>query len=144
MSKKKRHWLWNLLIVLSLVFCAFAFVLHYKNWHSIESGEFSITSGIYRQKISIAEIDSISMVERIPEMERSHGFSWMAREKGVFQDSLTQSKVYVFVDDLRQHKIRLVHHDSLKIFLNFSDSLITQKVYENLNEKLVLKFEAQK
>lgn len=77
-------------------------------------------------------------------MERSHGFSWLAKEKGVFQDSLTQSKVYVFVDDLRQQKIRLVHNDSLKIFLNFSDSLLTQKVYEELNEKLVLNFEAQK
>ena len=144
MSRKKRHRLWNVLIVLTLVFCVFAFVLHYKNWHSIEEGELSITSGIYHQKIPISGIDSISWVERIPEMERSHGFSWLAKEKGVFQDSLTQSKVYVFVDDLRQQKIRLVHNDSLKIFLNFSDSLLTQKVYEELNEKLVLNFEAQK
>ncbi|WP_422858412.1 hypothetical protein ACOKFD_13610 [Flagellimonas sp. S174] len=144
MSRKKRHWLWNVLIVLTLVFCASAFVVHYKNWHSIEQGELSITSGIYHLKISISEIDSISLVERIPEMERSHGFSWMEKEKGVFQDSLTQSKVYVFVDDLRQQKIRLVHNDSVKVFLNFSDSLLTQKVYGDLNEELVLKFEQQK
>ncbi|PRX57154.1 hypothetical protein [Flagellimonas meridianipacifica] len=144
MSNKKRHWLWNVLIVLTLVFCASAFVMHYKNWHSIEEGELSITSGIYHLKIPISEIDSISFVKRIPEMERSHGFSWMEKEKGVFQDSLTQSKVYVFVDDLRQQKIRLVHNDSLKVFLNFSDSLLTQKVYGDLNEKLVLKFEQQK
>lgn len=144
MNRKKRHWLWNILIVLTLVFCAFAFVLHYKNWHSIEEGELRITSGIYHKKIAISNIDSISIVERIPEMERSHGFSWLEKEKGVFQDSLTQSKVYVFVDDLRQPKIRLVHDDSLKMFLNFGDSLLTQKVYENLNEKLTLKLEAQK
>ena len=144
MNRKKRHWLWNVLLVLTLVFCAFAFVLHYKNWHSIESGELSITSGIYHQKISIEAIDSLSIVDRIPEMERSHGFSWLEKEKGVFVDSLTQSKIYVFVDDLRQPKIRLVHDDSLKTFLNFSDSLLTQNVYEDLNEKLMLKLESQK
>ncbi|MEM9076751.1 MAG: hypothetical protein AAGC43_06920 [Bacteroidota bacterium] len=144
MTKKKRHWVWNILIVLTLVFCALAFILHYKNWHSIEEGELSITSGIYHKKIPISKIDSISWVERIPEMERSHGFSWLEKEKGVFQDSLTQSKVYVFVDDLRQPKIRLVHNDSLKLFLNFNDSLLTQKVYEDLNEKLVLTLKTEK
>lgn len=74
-------------------------------------------------------------------MERSSGFSWMEKEKGVFKDSLTQSKVYVFVDDLRQQKIRLVHKDSLKVFLNFSDSLLTQKIYQDLSEKLLTKSE---
>ena len=79
----------------------------------------------------------IMFVDRIPEMERSNGFSWAATEKGIFKDSLTETKVYVFVDDLRQQKIRLVHDDSLKVFLNFKDSLETQKVYHLLNEELM-------
>ncbi len=139
MNKKKRHWLWNVLIVLTLFICIFAFVIHYKNWHKIEDGELKILSGIYYQRIPISEIDSIELVDRLPEMERSNGFSWEAKEKGVFKDSLTQTKVYVFVDDLRQQKIRLVHDDSLKAFLNFKDSLETQKVYEVLKEELLAK-----
>lgn len=137
MNKKKRHWLWNLLIVLTLVVCTLAFVLHYKNWHRIEEGKLKILSGIYYQKILISEIDSIKLVDKIPELERSSGFSWLAKEKGVFKDSLTESKVYVFVDDLRQQKIRLVHHDSLKIFINFKDSLQTETIYDFLDAQLI-------
>ncbi len=143
MNKKKRHWLWNLLIVLTLAFCVFTFVLHYKNWYSIEEGRFKIVSGIYYQDIPLAEIDSISFVERIPEMERTNGFSWLMKEKGVFQDSLTDSKVYVFVDDLRQHKIRMVHTDSLKVFLNLKDSVSTKALYDNLNEKRMSSLKVQ-
>ncbi|WP_136467756.1 hypothetical protein [Flagellimonas onchidii] len=139
MNKKKRHWLCNVLIVLTLFICIFAFVIHYKNWHKIEEGELKILSGIYYQRISISEIDSIKFVDKLPEMERSNGFSWEAKEKGIFKDSLTQTKVYVFVDDLRQQKIRLVHGDSLKVFINFKDSLETQKVYEVLKEELLAK-----
>lgn len=136
MSKRKRHWLWNVLIVLTLVICLLAFVAHYKNWHKIEEGKLRIFSGIYYQKIPIAEMDSIMLVERLPEMERSSGFSWMTREKGIFKDSLTHTKVYVFVEDLRQQKIRLVHHDSLKMYFNFQDSLETQKIYAILHTEL--------
>ncbi|WP_422861905.1 hypothetical protein [Flagellimonas sp. W118] len=141
MNKKKRHGFWNVLIVLTLIICVFAFIIHYKNWHKIEEGELRILSGIYYQKIPISEIDSVMLVDRIPELERSNGFSWAAIEKGVFKDSLTDTKVYVFVDDLRQQKIRLVHDDSLKLFLNFKDSLETQKVYHLLNEELLAKLE---
>nr|WP_299382568.1 hypothetical protein [Allomuricauda sp.] len=132
MSKKKRHWLWNVLIVLTLIVCFFAFLAHYKNWHKIEEGELRILSGVYYQIIPISEIDSLGMVEKLPEMERSSGFSWLVAEKGVFKDSLTQSKVHVFVDDLAQQKIRLVHHDSLKMYINFKDSLQTRNFYDNL------------
>ncbi|MEX0316026.1 MAG: hypothetical protein AB3N18_17740 [Allomuricauda sp.] len=141
MNKKKRHWFWNVLIVLTLIICVFAFVIHYKNWHKIEEGELKILSGIYYQKIPLAEIDSVMFVDKLPEMERSNGFSWDAKEKGVFKDSLTQTKVYVFVDDLRQQKIRLVHGDSLKVFLNFKDSLETQRVYGTLKEELLAKLD---
>nr|WP_321415042.1 hypothetical protein [uncultured Allomuricauda sp.] len=136
MSKRKRHWLWNVLIVLTLVICVLAFVEHYKNWHKIEEGNLKIFSGIYYQKIPLAELDSVLFVEKLPEMERSSGFSWMEREKGVFKDSITNTKVYVFVDDLYQQKIKLVHHDSLKMYLNLKDSLETQKLYATLQRSL--------
>ena len=136
MSKRKRHWLWNVLIVLTLVICVLAFVEHYKNWHKIEEGNLKIFSGIYYQKVPLTELDSVLFVEKLPEMERSSGFSWMEREKGVFKDSITNTKVYVFVDDLYQQKIKLVHHDSLKMYLNLKDSLETQKLYATLQRGL--------
>ena len=136
MGGKKRHWLWNVLIVLTVVFCILAFVEHYKNWHKIEDGNFKIFSGIYYQNIPVAEIDSVLFVDKLPEMERSSGFSWDAKEKGVFKDSITQSKVYVFVDDLRQHKIKVVHHDSLKMYVNLQDSLQTQELFSILQTEL--------
>lgn len=129
---KKNNWLWNSIIGVTVIACIAAFVLHYKNFASIEDGSFKIYSGIYRQHIPLSELDSISWVERIPEMERRNGFSWLAKEKGVFNDSLTQTKTYVFVDDLRQNKIRLVHHDSLKLYVNFIDSLETQQLYQKI------------
>ncbi|WP_222982956.1 hypothetical protein [Flagellimonas meishanensis] len=133
---KKRHWFWNLLIVLTLIVCLMAFVIHYKNWHKIKEGELRILSGIYYQKVPLSEMDSITMVNRLPEMERSSGFSWMMKEKGIFLDSLNQTKTYVFVDDLTQQKIRLVHHDSIKTFFNFQDSIQTQKIYAILQTEL--------
>ncbi|MBO0320762.1 hypothetical protein J0X14_00525 [Muricauda sp. CAU 1633] len=136
MNKKKRHWLWNILIVLTLIVCLLAFVAHYKNWHKIEEGEFQVFSGIYRQNIPIADMDSILFVEKLPEMERSSGFSWMAKEKGVFKDSIHHTKVYVFVDDLRQEKIKLVHHDTLQLYFNMQDSLETQEIYTILQARM--------
>ena len=136
MGKKKRHWLWNVLIVVTLVFCVLAFVEHYKNWHKIEEGNLRIFTGIYYQKVPLAEIDSVLLVDKLPEMERSSGFSWDMKEKGVFKDSITQAKVYVFVDDLRQQKIKLVHHDSLKMYINLQDSLQTQELYSILQTDL--------
>lgn len=83
------------------------------------------------------EIDSVVFVDKLPEMERSNGFSWMAKEKGVFKDSIAQSKIYVFVDDLRQQKIKVVHHDSLKLYLNLQDSIETQGIYTILHAELM-------
>ncbi len=137
MSERKRHWFWNILIVLTVVLCFLAFVEHYKNWHKIEDGNLRIFSGIYYQKIPLTELDSVLLVDKLPEMERSSGFSWMEKEKGVFIDSITQSKVYVFVDDLYQQKIKLVHHDSLKMYLNLRDSVETQKLYTILQGSLM-------
>ena len=129
--------MWNVLIVLTLAICVLAFVEHYKNWHKIEEGNLKIFSGIYYQKIPLNELDSVFFVEKLPEMERSSGFSWMEREKGIFNDSITHTKVYVFVDDLYQQKIKVVHHDSLKMYLNLRDSLETQKLYAILQHSLL-------
>jgi len=136
MKTKKRQWLWNVLIVLTVILCVFAFVEHYKNWHKVEEGNLKIFSGIYYQKIPLVELDSVLFVEKLPEMERSSGFSWMEKEKGVFKDSITNTKVYVFVDDLYQQKIKIVYHDSLKMYLNLKDSLETQKLYATLQTSL--------
>ena len=136
MRKSSKNWLWNIVILLTLAVCVFAFVLHYKNWSKFEDGHFQVISGIYKEKIVLSDINSVGFVEKLPQMERTSGFSWLAREKGVFKDSITASKVYVFVDDLRQQKIRLVYKDSLKLYINFSDSLQTNRVYENIKEAI--------
>lgn len=133
MIKKKNNWFWNFLIVFTLLVCIAAFVLHYKNWSKFEEGHFQVMSGIYKEKILLSDIDSIQLVEKLPEMERTNGFSWLAREKGVFKDSLTANKVYVFVDDLRLPKIKLVYKDSLKLYINYLDTLETNRVYVKLN-----------
>ena len=144
MSKRKRHWLWNVLIVLTVALCVLVFVEHYKNWHRIEEGNFKIFSGIYYQKIPLTELDSVLLVDKLPEMERSSGFSWMEKEKGVFVDSISQTKVYVFVDDLYQQKIKLVHHDSLKMYVNLRDSLETEKLFSILQTELLNNTETAK
>lgn len=136
MGTKKRHWLWNVLIVLTVIVCILAFVEHYKNWYKIEEGNLKVLSGLYYQKIPLEEIDSILFVEKLPEMERSSGFSWKAREKGVFLDSITQTKVHVFVDDLRQQKIKMVHHDSLTLYMNLQDSTETQELFSILQTEM--------
>ncbi|MEO0571616.1 MAG: hypothetical protein AAF039_07910 [Bacteroidota bacterium] len=134
--KKKNSWFWNLVIVLTVIGCVFAFVLHYKNWTKIEGDTFTITSGIYSQKIPLSQINDIEFVAKLPEMERKNGFSWLAREKGVFKDSISGNTAYVFVDDLRQQKIRLIHTDSLYLYFNLVDSLETARFYEEIHLKI--------
>ncbi len=137
MAKKKRHWLWNILIVITIVFCAFAFIVHYKNWAKLEQDHLRILSGIYYKELPYSEIDSVKLVARIPQMERISGFSAGKKEKGVFKDSINpENKVHVYVDNLMHPKIKLVHQDSLKVFLNLSDSLATHKMYISLTSKI--------
>lgn len=134
---KKRHWLLNLLIVLTLILVSLAFTAHYKNWVRAEPNDLQILSGIYYRNIPYTDMDSIEMVEKIPGMQRINGFSVKEREKGVFkEDSIGQNKVYVYVDKLSQSKIRLVYQDSLKLFLNFSDSTETASMYQFLSDKI--------
>ncbi len=130
---KKNNWFWNLVIILTVAVCILAFVLHYKNWVKIEEGDFQVVSGIYRQRIPLMEINSVDFVPKIPNMERKNGFSWLSREKGIFLDSITGAKIYVFVDDLKQRKIRVIHKDTVQLYLNLSDSLATQGIYDDLS-----------
>jgi len=133
---KKSNWFWNFVIVLTLAGCILAFVLHYKNWVKIEEGNFMVTSGIYSQKIPRSEINGIEFVSRIPKMERKNGFSWLAKEKGVFLDSISGNQTYVFVDDLRREKLKMMYSDSLILYFNLADSLETIKYFETLNSEI--------
>ena len=143
MNRKKRHWVWNVLIIITLVICILAFVLHYKNWVRLKEDRIDILSGIYYTEVPYARLEQVEMVARIPAMERINGFSAWTTEKGVFKDSINpEKKVYVYVDDLRLPKIKIVQDDSLTLYLNLSDSTQTRQLYERLTEnQLQLKSE---
>jgi len=136
MKNRKRNFFWNMVIVIAVILCLAAFALHYKNWTSLEEDTFSVHSGIYSQKIILSDVTTIDWVAKLPQMERKNGFSWLAREKGIFKDSVTGSKVYVFVDDLKQQKLKLSYKDSLQLFFNTTDSLEMQEFYIKVNMKM--------
>ncbi len=122
-----------------VVACLIAFVAHYKNWTKIKSDHIQILSGFYYKEIKYSDLDSVLMVDEIPSMERLNGFSVLQKEKGLFRefkDSLTDKKVYVYVDNLLNQKIKIVYNDSSKLFINFSDSLKTERLFDLLKDKL--------
>lgn len=138
MGRSKNPWLWNILIVFTVIVCLIAFVAHSKNWTKVSAQDIQILSGAYYRQIKFADLDSVLLVDKIPPMERLNGFSAMAREKGLFRefkDSLTDKKVYVYIDNFDQQKIKIVYKDSLKLFLNLSDSLETDRLYRFLRDK---------
>lgn len=131
--------LWNVLLVITVIVCLMAFVIHSKNWMKTNTEEMQVLSGFYFQKVKFAELDSVDLLEKIPPMERINGFSALDTEKGIFRefkDSLTDKKVYVYVDNLTHQKIKLVHHDSLKLYINLKDSTETEKLYQFLLAKV--------
>lgn len=139
MAAKRRHWLWNLILIFTLITCLLAFVVHYKNWTKIEPDSVKMVSGIYYKEIKFAEVDSVSMVKKIPPMERLNGFSALSKGNGLyreFKDSLTDKEVYVFVDNFEQQKIRIVYQDSLKLFFNYKDSLETVALWSLFKSNL--------
>jgi len=138
MAKKNRHWLWNLVVVLTVMVCLSALVMHYKNWVKLGPQKMQLLSGFYYEKVSYEAIDSLLFVERIPPMERLNGFSALEKEKGIFRefkDSLTTNKVHVFVDNISQQKIKMVYKDSLILYLNLKDSVATLNLFHHLVEK---------
>ena len=139
--QKKGHVLWNVLGVITVIICLFAFVLHFKNWTKTDASGFRVLSGFYLQEIPFSTLDSVELIPKIPGMVRLNGFSAMEKEKGIFRefkDSLTENKVYVYVDNLENQKIKIVHHDSLKLFINLKDSTETQQLFDLLSSKLVI------
>lgn len=139
MEKNKGQWVLSLLLVVTLVGCLFALTLHYKNWISTTPDQFRVSSGFYVKTIPYSALDSVVLVERIPPMERLHGFSALEKEKGIFrefQDSLTNKKVYVFVDNIHQQKLKIVYKDSLYVYLNLKDSAQTVELMHNLTSKM--------
>lgn len=139
MGAKKRHWFWNAIIVITVVVCLFAFAAHYKNWLRMQPDGMTILSGIYYHEVPYAQVDQVTWVEKIPPMVRLNGFSAFEKGKGIYQefkDTLTDKKVYVFVDNFEQQKIWLVQKDSSQLFLNLKDSLDTAALFESLKQKI--------
>lgn len=64
MARKKRHWFWNILIVLTLVVVVIAFMAHYKNWVKLEGDRIQILSGVYYKELKFSEVNSIEMVRK--------------------------------------------------------------------------------
>ena len=136
MAEKHRKGLWNFIIVLTLLICGTVFAMHYKNWVRQEADRITVLSGFYLQEIPYAELQEVGLVDRIPELERINGFSAWEKEKGIFRDSLKPNqRIYVYVDNLYDQKIRLVYRDSIELYLNLSDSLKTRELLNTLKEQ---------
>lgn len=146
MATKSKHWFWNILIVLTVVICLMAFAAHYKNWTRIEPDKMTILSGIYYHDLKFNELDKIEWVDKIPPMVRLNGFSAFEKGKGVYQefkDTLTDRKVYVFVDNFEEQKIRLINKDSSQLFLNMKDSIETVEMFDFFKDKIELQNKTQ-
>lgn len=136
---KRSHRFWNVIIVLTVVICLLAFLAHSKNWTKIEHDQVQILSGFYYKKLKYTQMDSVLWVDRIPPMERLNGFSAFEKEKGLFRefkDSLTSIKSNVYVDNFSNQKIKVVYNDSLKLYINFKDSLKTVQLFDLLKGKI--------
>ena len=139
MAPKKRHWFWNLLLVLTIILCLSVLTMHYKNWVKSAPDHLQIVSGFYVEKVPYSDLDSVVFVDRIPPMLRLNGFSALEKEKGIFQefkDSLTDKEILVFVDNMSQPKIKLVYKDSIKLYFNLKDSVETLNMFNDLNKRL--------
>lgn len=124
---------------MTVIVCSLAFVMHFKNWTTSDAKEIKILSGFYYEKLKYSELDSVRFVEKIPPMERLNGFSAQEKGKGIyreFKDSLTDKKVYVFVDNFSNQKIAVTYQDSLRLYLNFADSTETQILYQFLLDRI--------
>lgn len=121
-------------MILAIIASILAFVAHAKNWVRLEENRFRILSGIFYEDIPVRTMDSLVWVDKIPQMERKRGFSAWAFEKGTFADSLfPEKRIRVFVDNLRNQKIKMVYGDTLTLYVNYSDSLQTDELYQQLS-----------
>ena len=137
MRRNKRHWLWNIVIIVTIIICLAAFILHSQNWIREETDSILLISGFYSTEVKYTEILNVSMVSRLPEMERVSGFSVWAVEKGIFKDTLQGlEEIRVYVDDLKLPKIKVERKENSMIFFNFKDSLRTVAYFELLSGKI--------
>ena len=147
MGTKKRNWIWNILIVITVVVCLMAFAAHYKNWTRIEPDKMTILSGVYYHDLKFNDLDTVEWVDRIPPMVRLNGFSAFEKGKGVYQefnDTLTDRKVYVFVDNFEQQKIHVVNKDASQLYLNLKDSVETIEMFDFFKGKIELQNKTSK
>ncbi|UCD62425.1 MAG: hypothetical protein JSV59_07275 [Flavobacteriaceae bacterium] len=122
---------------MSVIVCIVSFLAHYKNWIWKKTDRIQILSGIYFKELPFNTLNEVTMVPKIPSLDRKNGFSAWEKEKGIFKDSLNEEKlVYVYVDNLEDQKIKLTYNDSLLLFINLSDSLKTKELYLYLEEKI--------
>ncbi|SFR60503.1 hypothetical protein [Maribacter stanieri] len=139
MHSSKKNWVWTIALVITVIVCAFVLILHIKNWVDDDVNSLSLRSGFYNVEIPLNELDSVVLVERIPPMQRLHGFSAFDKEKGVFRefkDSLTDKKVRVFVDNINQNKVKLVYKDSAYVYFNLKDSVETVQLFQKLSTRI--------
>ncbi|APQ17558.1 hypothetical protein [Maribacter hydrothermalis] len=139
MQFTKKNWVWTITLILTVVLCTYVLILHFKNWVSSDADSLKLRSGFYAIEIPFNQLDSVVFVERLPPMERLHGFSAMDMEKGIFRqfkDSLTEKKVYVFVDNINQQKVKLVYKDSCLVFFNLKDSVETLRLVDKISSKI--------
>lgn len=139
MHSSKKNWVWTIALIITVIVCAFVLTLHIKNWVDDDVNSLSLRSGFYNVEIQLNELDSVVFVERIPPMQRLHGFSAFDKEKGVFRefkDSLTDKKVRVFVDNINQNKVKLVYKDSAYVYFNLKDSVETVQLFQKLSARI--------
>ena len=139
MHSSKKNWVWTIALIITVIVCAFVLTLHIKNWVDDDVNSLSLRSGFYNVEIPLNELDSVVLVERIPPMQRLHGFSAFDKEKGVFRefkDSLTVKKVRVFVDNINQNKVKLVYKDSAYVYFNLKDSVETVQLFQKLSTRI--------
>lgn len=136
MHSSKKNWIWTITLIITIICCAAVLILHLKNWVTNDNTSLGLRSGFYNIEIPLNKLDSVVFVERIPPMQRLHGFSALEKEKGVFRefkDSLTDKKVHVFVDNINQNKIKLVYKDSSYVYFNLKDSVETIQLFQKLS-----------
>jgi hypothetical protein len=139
MRLTKNHWVWSVMLIVTVILCAVILILHFKNWISSDNESLKLRSGFYNVEIPYSDLDSVLLVDRMPPMERLNGFSALEKEKGVFRefkDSLTNKKVHVFVDNISQQKVKLVYEDSVYLYFNLKDSVETINLLDDLNAKM--------
>ena len=136
MHSSKKNWIWTITLIVTIICCAAVLILHVKNWVTSDVNTLGLRSGFYNVEIPLNELDSVVFVERIPPMQRLHGFSALEKEKGIFRefkDSLTDKKVHVFVDNINQNKVKLVYKDSSYVYFNLKDSVETVQLFQKLS-----------